>query len=533
MKLLIPLILLMAWSNTSNAQSASTIQELLMLGEFSSAEELSGKAKSNDPEMAFGFIRSLVMQGKISDANKAVIELMQIHPKNVWLQIAKGEVLLHEGKTAEAKTLFKECLNNEATDKAAIRIAIGSAYAQVGMKYCDPDFAISILHEANSLQPSNGIGYIYIGDCNRCKLVAGMAVEAYSQAMKVDKKLEALANYKIASVYVTQKNCEAASTNLNNSLTADPSFLPAIKAHYQLATSFESGCYDKEKAKFYYNEYVKKATGSFETECFIATHHYTMQEYSVALQSIKEIQKKWPARYDKTFYLIAGQCYAAQNDFSNVILSLEQYLIEEKNAEEISIGVFMLLAKAYSETGNSAKVKASYIKAASLQNDLPKKIECLDKAAAEDVKEKKHTDAAAVYEQIISLKKVPSAADYFKCGTNWYQGGEIQKSKKIFQTYAEKFPSDWRAPYYIANNEALLDTTLSVGSAVPFYEKAIALGATDPSAKKALIQSHWYLFGYAYQVKKNTTNALKHLDAILAIEPTHPEAIKYKKLLSP
>ena len=102
----------------------------------------------------------------------------------------------------------------------------------------------------------------------------------------------------------------------------------------------------------------------------------------------------------------------------------------------------------------------------------------------------------------------------------------------IFKTYSEKYPGDWRGPFWLAKANAGIDKTMTTWAAVPFYEKFISLAANDASVGKQLSEAYVYLFAYQYNKKKDKAAAMTYLNKALVADPNNAEAKKYKAQLS-
>jgi tetratricopeptide (TPR) repeat protein len=121
--------------------------------------------------------------------------------------------------------------------------------------------------------------------------------------------------------------------------------------------------------------------------------------------------------------------------------------------------------------------------------------------------------------------------DYFKAGTTYYYASQFDKGAKIFKSYGDKYPADWRAPFWQARCTAQADSLMQTGEAAAYYEKYIALGGNDPANNKFTVEAYLYLFAVAYNIKKDKAQAVGYLDKVLAIDPQNANALKYKQML--
>lgn len=516
---------------TTKAQSINELKELIEKEHYTTAKEMCIKMQKKDAEAAYWHTQILLMQGEQQEADIQIDELLKKYPDNKLLKISKAQGMLNTGKTKEAKVLFQEILASAGAQKADLCMAVGRAYALASMKNCDPDFAMATLQEVIALQSNNAIVHILKGDVYRKKLDGGNAVLSYTEAMQKDSKLEALANYKIGKVYASMANCEALTKYYTASLKANAKFTPAARELFISAMNLESPCVNIEMAKNYFVSFISIAELGLETELLRVDYHNLIGESEKALMKAKEILSKWPKEAPNELNALIGMIYSRTNDHTNTILWIEKFLNTKKNTDALPVAYLNKLGAAYSAIGDFEKSKITYLRGVDGATEAVQKIEYLNKAADEAIKAKAYASAASIYEDVNAVKKAPTAADYYRLGSAYYNAGNCNRSNEVFLIYAQKFPADWRPPLFLANCEAKADSNMSGGNAIANYQKFIELAKNDVSAKKSMMSTYMYLFAYEYQIKKNTAAAIAHLDKVLALDPAHEDALKYKKLL--
>jgi tetratricopeptide (TPR) repeat protein len=292
-----------------------------------------------------------------------------------------------------------------------------------------------------------------------------------------------------------------------------------------------SGCYDKAKSETYFKGYLANAEPGIKTQLLQIDMLFRNADYKGIIAKIKEVQASMPTEAPNRLQSMAAMAYFAEKDYPNTIQCIENYLAALGKEDEIITFHYKSLAISYSETGNYAKAVKAYLNCAEIQKDTFLKMGYMDNAAAEAIKAKDYATACALYSNIFDAKKSPGASDYFKLGSAYYNAGNCEESKRIFSVYADKFPNDWRPPLYIGYCEAKQDPYMTMGNAIPYYNKFIELAKNETTAKKSLIHTHMYLFAYEYQIKKNTAAAVAHLESVLALDPENEDALKYKTLL--
>jgi hypothetical protein len=109
----------------------------------------------------------------------------------------------------------------------------------------------------------------------------------------------------------------------------------------------------------------------------------------------------------------------------------------------------------------------------------------------------------------------------------------LDSSLAYYSQYEQKYPNEI-LPFYMSGKiSSIVDSTLTLGLAVPHYEKAIEIGLTDTvKFKSQLMGSYKYLFQYFAIGKKDIPTATTYLDKALSLDPADAEAVKFKEMLT-
>jgi tetratricopeptide (TPR) repeat protein len=122
--------------------------------------------------------------------------------------------------------------------------------------------------------------------------------------------------------------------------------------------------------------------------------------------------------------------------------------------------------------------------------------------------------------------------DIYNWGLAHYAAQEYQKADSVFGLYISKYPNQVYGYYWKARSDALIDTTMALGMAIPYYTKVIELASARPEENKnILIQAYGYLGAYAANVKKDYPNALQQFEQILVLQPGNADAIRFRDIL--
>ena len=79
----------------------------------------------------------------------------------------------------------------------------------------------------------------------------------------------------------------------------------------------------------------------------------------------------------------------------------------------------------------------------------------------------------------------------------------------------------------------MIDSTLKLGKATPYFERTIQIGLTDTAKnKKQLIFAYKYFFNLSYEIKKDNKLSLDYIEKILSLDPADAQALGYKNYLN-
>jgi tetratricopeptide (TPR) repeat protein len=135
-------------------------------------------------------------------------------------------------------------------------------------------------------------------------------------------------------------------------------------------------------------------------------------------------------------------------------------------------------------------------------------------------------------EKIYELKDRPTNLDIYKWGMALYLGKNYLKADSVFAIYEEKYPDQVHGYLWRARSNALIDTNMEKGLAVPHYLGLVNIISKDTAKNKQLLVSTFeYLGAYEANTTKDYTASLGYYDKILELDPENSDAIKYAAIL--
>ncbi|RYY59498.1 MAG: tetratricopeptide repeat protein, partial [Chitinophagaceae bacterium] len=190
-----------------------------------------------------------------------------------------GHALLAQGKGPEARQQFEMALNQsrgKKGDDPAVLNAVGRA--NIETPGGDVAYGLAKLQAAAQAQPTNADIAINLGNAYRRAHEGGEAVRAYGVAAANGQP--AVAYYRMARIYETQRNWDVVTENLNRSIQADPKYGPAYLRQYVYNLFYKQ---DFNAANEWGQKYVAVAEPSIQNEVFKAQPLYLQKKYDEAI----------------------------------------------------------------------------------------------------------------------------------------------------------------------------------------------------------------------------------------------------------
>ena len=124
--------------------------------------------------------------------------------------------------------------------------------------------------------------------------------------------------------------------------------------------------------------------------------------------------------------------------------------------------------------------------------------------------------------------------DLFNWGLAHYRAGEFAAADSAFGIYVSKYPEQSFGYYWQAKSRALQDKDMTLGVAVPAYQKLIEVlekNPNDANYKKWLVEAYAYLAAYETNTQKDYAEAVNYFEKVLQVDPENADAKKYIDIL--
>lgn len=510
------------------AQSAEEGFNQLYYERYQSAEKTFHKVLAQDPGHAkawYGLTRTYLLEDKASKA----LDSIRLAPAQLfgdpYLQVSIGSVLLSSDKKDSAALYFNKALDQTREKNSGILAAIAQAHTDA--KNGDALYAVDLLNKAIKREKHNPAFYVALGDAYLKANNGTEAYKAYEKAIEENSKYAA-AYHKLGTIFLSQKNSELFLQNFNKAIAADSGYAPAL---YKLYIHYFYQ--DPAKALQYYKDYASKSDHSIQNEYELADLLYVNKNYNEAIQKAKNILASEGNQAKPRLYKLVAYSYADLKDSSQAMSYMQQYLSLEKDSNFIAKD-FETMAGLFTYSGNADSSTTYYQKAVEREKD-PAALYRYYKKLADLAKGKKDYAAQAGWlSKYYAGNSEANNVDLFNWAIAHYLSQDYPKADSVFGMYTQKYPGQAFGYYWRARSNVAMDTAMTAGLAVPYYQKLVEVLEKDSgnsNYKKWMSEAFGYLAAYEANTQKDYAEAIDYFEKVLTVDPENENAKKYIAVL--
>lgn len=521
--------------NMIMAQSIEDGKRFMYYERYKSAKDVFQKmvnANPNNDEAAYWLGQAEIGLEDVAGAKALYQSKLTTNPNSPLLIAGMGHVALLEGNKQDAKSRFETAISLSQGKSIPVLNAVGFANGNPDSKNGDAAFAIDQLRKATQIKGFKDPDvYANLGDAYRKFADGGNAIQAYEQALRLSPNY-ARAPYRIGKVYQTQGRGqeEIYMKYFNQAIAMDPAYAPVYNNLFE----------------YYYNTdvpkaatYLEKALANSDDDpkaCYLrASVKYAQGLFNEAVSKANECIASEGATPYPNLFGIKAYAYNKLNDSANAKTAFEEYF-KRQSPDKIGSGDYSTYATLLLKfPGNEATAGSLVDKAVLLDSVEANKVSYLKAMALAYENQKKYKESGDWYSKVLSVKKNPTNVDLYNAGYGYFRAGDYPTAVGIFNKYVEKYPEDAFGYYMVGKSNAGIDSTGTLGLAVPAYQKTIDIGeaATDKSkVKNQLIGAYKFFIEYYYNVKKDKVKALEYADKALALDPTDTQLIQNRDFIS-
>lgn len=532
-KLLTLITILITLAFALQAQSIKEAKNDIYYQKFESAKTVLQSIINSDhtPE-AYYLLGEIYLKEKNNEAAKETLQKGLDYvategisqKKEPLVHIGWAHYLLNEGRSAEARALMEEVLSAGKYKNADALYAAGRA--NIDSKNGDITWAVETLAKAVDRDRKNPFIYTALGDAYKKVIDGSNAVIYYDRAIRTDGSF-AEAMYKKGRLYKSHNNPQVFLEKFMSAVNMDSTYAPAL---YELYNYYSQ--VDVVTANKYLQAYERHAEPSVEIDYMRTDLFYVSQKYAEAIKSAKEIFNSEKEKTQPRLYKLIAYSQAFLGDSAAALKNMNEYF-EKQNDTSFVAKDFVLKAKLLETAGtDKTEVIELYKKALALEGDKDEKVGYMA-SLAELQKELGNREREAAWrEQIYTTKEKPTNLDIYKWGMALYSDGDYAKADSVFAIYGAKYPDQLYGPLMQAKCNALIDTAMEMGLAVPHYIKLIEVASKDAEKNKAVIlRAYNYLGIYEANITKNYPMSLEYFEKMLEIDPSNEDGLKFSGIL--
>ncbi len=481
-------------------------------------------ANPNNAEAVYWLGQTHIASNNIADARQAYEKAA--NPAAPLVLVGLGHIELIEGKTAEGRQHFETAITTsrgKKGDDPMVLNAIGRA--NVESKTGDIPYAISKLTAAAQAAPANADIAINLGNAYRKARDGGQAVTYYIKAAQSNP---ALANYRMALIYQTQRNWDVFNEHLNKAVAADPKFAPAYNSMYNYQLLYKK---DFAAANEVAQKYINASDPSIQNDYFKAQASFLQKNYDEAIATGKNILSQSGEAGSANLYRLLTYSYLEKGDTATAKEYVDQ-LFAKAEESKIVAQDYSLKADVYSKD-QPEQVLDIYLAAASDDTSRNNKILILQEALEWARKSGRKIPEGDIRLELFKMNPNPDPAALFQIGLPFYQGGNNQRADSAFQAYSKALPDSVYGYLWSARALARIDTGMTTGAAMPQYEQLLRVAETDKVRFKSYgLEAVGNLAQYYVNVKADKEKGVFYLNKGLEFDPENAAFKRNIEILS-
>lgn len=455
-----------------------------------------------------------IMSSRIARASQLYGKALQTTNGAPLIQVGLGHAELLAGKMNESRQHFETALtlsrNAKKGDDPIIETAIGRAIADA--KTADFEWGIRLLNDATAKDPKNTETLLQLGNAHRKAgegKGGGAAFQTYKKALEVNPAFS-VANYRIAMIFLSQKNFDPYLQYLNDALAKDPKFTPA---YYELFYYYWFNKQDYPEAEKQLNKYIesKLPETDVQDQFLYGQLCYGKKDFACAVAKAEAVVMGMGDKTKPKVYRMLADANYQKGDYA-AAKKYSDLFFQKKNPDDYITFDHELRAKILGKTGGTPdEIFDNYVQGAQLDTVLSNRIDFLKQAAAY-FKENKILDKfGLIVQKIIDLKPKPSINDYFDLMKSFYDDDKHSKSRDIALLIRDKFSDQVFGYDWAFKNSAILDTVKRDSIAVPDALRLFDFAQKDSvKYRSQYINTTRFLAGFYWNTAKDKEKSLTY-----------------------
>lgn len=507
------------------AQSMEQGFQQLYYERYESAKNTFDQLVKQDPANAqtwYGLAKTLLLKNE--NASVLLNAPSSVH-NEPYYEVAYGAVLLNNGKKDSAAMYFTKAIDRTKEKDAGILAAI--AQAHIDSENGDPNYAVNLLNKAIKRDKRNASLYDVLGNAYRKLHNGSEAYKAYEAALKENSRYAA-AYHHLGEIFLSQKNADVYVDYFNKAIAADPDYAPS---YYKLYVHYFT--LDPAKAMQYYNGYASRSDRTIETDYDLADLAYLNKNYTEAIRKAKNIFTQQGVKTKPRLYKLIAYSHVELKDSAVALTYMQQYFLNEHDSNLVAKD-FETMADLFAQNNPDSAI-VYYQKAAAHETDSTVLYTYYKKLADFSGSVKNYSSQARWLGEYYATSPKTNNIDLFNWALAHYRANEYDSAVSVFGKYTEKYPEQAFGYYWRARSASAIDTSMTQGLAVPYYQQVIEVLQTKDTSnvnyKKWITEAYSYLAAYEVNTNKNYEEAIGYFEKVLQVDPANEDARKYITML--
>jgi predicted Zn-dependent protease len=438
--------------------------------------------------------------------------------------IGWAHYLMNSGDSITARQQLETILS-ESKYKNTLALW-GAARANIYGKHGDAAWAMDLLARAMKRDGKNPEYYVALGDLHRMRTEGGPAITAFNKVIALQPN-RAAAYYKQGKIYKSQNNTAIYLDLFEKAVKADSAYAPAL---YELYT--HHFYYDVAKAREYLNAYIRHSEPSPEHDYMLADLEFIAKDYNAAIRYAAALVDKAPDSTAARLYKLMAYSYEGLNDSAKALENISVYFDKSDTSKHIPKDYELKARLLLAVNNDTVGAADAYENAWRVATDEKEKLQYIQMLADMEKKNGRRDKEAFWRQQIYTQKPQPSNVDLYNWGLALFASENYAQADSVFAIYSEKYPTQVYGYLWRAKSNALIDSSMTLGLAVPHYKKLIEVASADSVKNKALLLgAYGYLGSYEANVTKDFNSSLEYFEKLLELDPGNDDAEKYATTL--
>jgi len=548
-------LLLLMTALTVSAQENGKVQRMMEMEQYNKAKSLlkENLKSANTAENWYLLGKVYVKQAKADSARYCFSMIEKADPKSNLVQVGKAITATIDGKNAEALAILDKTRKVASSAKEVeTLLAVAETMVMAGDSANWPEVLANVSQiEKKSITPYL-VGaklYSFLADKYNHPLYYGKASGRYEQALYLRPDNEdALTG--LSDIYVITRNFSSAEDKLSAVLTADSSYIPALKSLGEL--SYTLGKYDAASRTF--GRYISLAEYSRKDLARYINILYFNKEYAKAGELISSMLADDPS--NPVLLRLKGYTSFQLNKDADGLDAMKKFfeLRSVVDTNKVIFTDYEYYGRLLGRTGNDSLGVINLTKAYEMDTT---QTGLLEDIARMYEKQKKYQPAVDYFGKFVDAKEgnVPSAV-YFSMGKDYLvlanqtsgtsdsllRPVHLIQADTAFSRVVRLSPNSYLGYQWRARVLASLDPETTRGLAKSDYEKTLlVLEQKNDKQKYAndLIEAYRYM-GYYYYLRfeeakkvkdealkeEAKTNSMSYWQKVLGIDPANDVAKK-------